>query len=97
MPNARWGSLYDALYGTDVISGKTTDGYDQEKADKVIKYVRNFLDNSFPLSKKWKDVTAIKVIDEKLIFSDDVDTMELKDNNKFIGFNGDKTAHHLFY
>ena len=89
--NARWGSLYDALYGTDVISGKTTDGYDQEKADKVIKYVRNFLDNSFPLSKKkWKDVTAIKVIDEKLIFSDDVDTMELKDNNKFIGFNGDK-------
>ena len=89
--NARWGSLYDALYGTDVISGKTTDGYDQEKADKVIKYVRNFLDNSFPLSKKkWEDVTAIKVIDEKLIFSDDVDTMELKDNNKFIGFNGDK-------
>ncbi len=89
--NARWGSLYDALYGTDVISGKTTDGYDQEKADKVIKYVRNFLDNSFPLSKKkWKDVTAIKVIDEKLIFSDNVDTMELKDNNKFIGFNGDK-------
>ena len=49
MLNARWGSFYDALYGTDVIPGKTNKGYDDERAKKVINYSREFLDNIFPL------------------------------------------------
>ena len=40
--NARWGSLYDALYGTDVISGEKGSGWNKERAKKVINYVRNF-------------------------------------------------------
>ena len=39
--NARWGSLYDALYGTDVIAGKVSNSWDKERAKKVIKFVRN--------------------------------------------------------
>ena len=49
--NARWGSLYDALYGTDVISGEKGKNWDQERAKKVINFVRDFLDERFPLSK----------------------------------------------
>ena len=46
--NARWGSLYDSLYGTDVIPGDKGKGFDEERAQKVIVYVRKFLDESFP-------------------------------------------------
>ena len=45
--NARWGSLYDALYGTDVISGDIGKTWDKERAKKVIEFVRKFLDESF--------------------------------------------------
>ena len=56
--NARWGSLYNALYGTDVISGKIGESWDKSRALKVIDYVRKFLDESFPLFKKsWRDTS----------------------------------------
>ncbi len=49
--NARWGSLYDALYGTDVISGEIpSGGYDPQRGAKVIEFGRKFLDENFPLS-----------------------------------------------
>ena len=48
--NARWGSLYDALYGTDVIPGDKGKGYNQERGKKVINYVRKFLDEIVPLN-----------------------------------------------
>ena len=47
--NARWGSLYDALYGTDVIPGKKGKDFDEQRAQTVIAYVRNFLDKVTPL------------------------------------------------
>ena len=47
--NARWGSLYDALYGTDVIPGEKGKGFDEQRAQTVIAYVRKFLDETTPL------------------------------------------------
>ena len=47
--NARWGSLYDALYGTDVIPGEKSSSYNPERGKKVISYVRSFLDKIIPL------------------------------------------------
>ena len=65
--NARWGSFYDALYGTDVIPGKTNKGYDDERAKKVINYSREFLDNIFPITDaSWKDITKIKLEEKNL-------------------------------
>ena len=49
--NARWGSLYDALYETDVIPGEKFKDFNIERASKVIDYVRNFLDQNFALKK----------------------------------------------
>ena len=58
--NARWGSLYDALYGTDVIPGKKFKDYNSERANKVVDYVRNFLNEIAPLEKiDWKDISKI--------------------------------------
>ena len=58
--NARWGSLYDSLYGTDVIpetDGATKSGsYNPIRGNKVIEYAKNFLDKTFPLiNGSWKD------------------------------------------
>ena len=70
--NARWVSLYDSLYGTDIISetkgavrGKT---YNPIRGEKVIEYTRNFLDKYFPLEEKsWKDISEIpKINNNKL-------------------------------
>jgi malate synthase len=47
--NARWGSLYDALYGTDVIPGDKGKGFNEQRAQMVIAYVRKFLDETTPL------------------------------------------------
>tara|TARA_B100001142_G_scaffold323027_1_gene372362 strand:+ start:3983 stop:6139 length:2157 start_codon:yes stop_codon:yes gene_type:complete len=83
--NARWMSLYDSLYGTDVIPevkgaviGKT---YNPIRGQKVIEYGRNFLDKNVPLKKgSWKDLSEIpKIIDNQL-------NLKLKDPNQFIGY-----------
>ena len=67
--NARWGSLYDALYGTDALPGKKVSGYDAERALKVINYVRDFLNDTIPLSDtSWNEVTNIIVKGDNLIF-----------------------------
>ena len=56
--NARWGSLYDSLYGTDVISGDKGKGYNEKRGYTVINYVRDFLDEAVPISKtKWREIT----------------------------------------
>jgi len=89
--NARWGSLYDALYGTDAISKKKIEGFDQEKAKKVIDYVRNFLDEVSPIDKgSWKDISRLKIEEKNLTIIINNKNRSLKNKKQFIGFNGDK-------
>ncbi len=104
--NARWGSLYDALYGTDVISeekgcekvaeknGKVI-GYNPKRGKKVIEYARHVLDRTAPL-KKGSHVgsTGYRVNkDGQLVVSlKDGGTSKLKDNSQFIGFQGEAKA-----
>ena len=67
--NARWGSLYDSLYGTDVISGDKGKSFNEARAKKVIAYVRNFLDEIAPIADiSWKEITDIKVKDKDIVF-----------------------------
>ena len=89
--NARWGSLYDALYGTDVIPGNKGKGYNAQRGGKVINYVKNFLDETTPLSEdNWKDILKIKIKGEDVIFVSERNENFLKNKNQFIGFNGKK-------
>jgi malate synthase len=89
--NARWGSLYDALYGTDVIPGDKGKGYNIERGNKVIKYVRNHLDEVIPLNKgSWKDITKIEIKNNELFLSIGNQSNILKDKEQFVGFTGTK-------
>ena len=89
--NARWGSLYDALYGTDVISGNIGKSWDKERAKKVIIFVRDFLDERFPLIQtKWKEVSKIQIVEDKLVIFSKAEKDFLKNNEQFIGYNGSK-------
>jgi len=91
--NARWGSLYDSLYGTDVIPGDRGSTFNKERGDKVIAYTRSFLDEIFSLDKdSWKRIENIKIENQKLIFKINGETSGLKNENQFVGFNGDKSA-----
>ena len=89
--NARWGSLYNALYGTDVITGKINKDWDKNRAKKVISFVRNFLDECIPISElSWSEISKIEINDDKLVFFSAMKKFFLKNNNQFIGFNGNK-------
>jgi malate synthase len=89
--NARWGSLYDALYGTDIIPGHKGKGYSEERGKQVINYVKNFLDESVHLSGvSWKDVSEIKIKGEDVVFVSKDNEHFLKNKNQFVGFNGAK-------
>ncbi len=91
--NARWGSLYDALYGTDVIPGKYGKNWDKERAINVINFVRNFFDESFPLSEtSWKEISKIQIEKDKLVLFSGSKKNYLKNNNQFVGFNGKKDS-----
>jgi malate synthase len=89
--NARWGSLYDALYGTDVIPGEKVKEFNKERANKVITYVRKFLDEIAPLDiLSWSEISEIRVKDKDLIFLSDKKEIHLKDKNQFVAFTGKK-------
>ena len=91
--NARWGSLYDSLYGTDVIPGEKGKSFNKERADKVVAYVRNFLDEIFTLNKgSWKNIDKIEIENRKLILIINGEKINLKNEDQFIGFNGDKSS-----
>ncbi|MDR3658404.1 MAG: malate synthase G [Mycobacterium sp.] len=92
--NARWGSLYDALYGTDVIA--ETDGaekgssYNKVRGDKVIAYARKFLDEAVPLaSGSWADATGVTIVDGRLQVATGEDSTGLASPEKFVGYSGE--------
>ena len=92
--NARWGSLYDALYGTDMISeddGATRAGaYNPVRGDKVIAFAKNFLDEHFPLSHgSYNDVSSFSLVDNSLSMGTvSGELTSLKDAAQFQGFQG---------
>ena len=89
--NARWGSLYDALYGTDVIPGQRANAYNSERGEKVISYVRKFLDNIVPLDTgSWKEVSKIEVDQKNLSLFAHEKKRGLKNKNQFVGFCGSR-------
>ena len=89
--NARWGSLYDAVYGTDVIPGEIGKVYSEERGKKVINYVREFLDEIFPINEgSWKEVTKIVISGSELKFLIKDKNESLKNKKHFVGFVGEK-------
>ena len=89
--NARWGSLYNSLYGTDVIPGEKFKNYNPERANKVIEYVRNFLDECVPLTEgSWKEISKILVEEKKLVLLKGSKKYYLNNDDQFIGYKGQK-------
>ena len=92
--NARWGSLYDALYGTDMISednGATRVGaYNPVRGDKVIAFAKNFLDEHFPLTQgSYNDVSSFSLVDSSLSMGTVSGELTfLKDAAQFQGYQG---------
>ncbi len=92
--NARWGSLYDALYGTDAIpeadGAEKGKGYNPKRGEKVIVWVRDFLDSTVPLvGASWKDVTGLAVKDGALSVATKGGATKLADGSHFAGYLGD--------
>ncbi len=96
--NARWGSLYDALYGFDVISeedgAEKGKGYNPKRGEKVIAFAKNFLDETFPLANgSHADATKYAVEGNTLVVTlKDGSTTTVADASKFVGYNGEASA-----
>ncbi len=91
--NARWMSLYDSLYGTDVISSEESisERYDPERGLQVINYTKEFLDNNFKLQNlSWKKVDHISIKDHNLLLHANKKITQLEDNKKYVGYRLDK-------
>jgi malate synthase len=95
--NARWGSLYDALYGSDVVPHEGDlapgDGYNKVRGDEVIRRGRALLDESFPLAAgSHADATAYAVDDDGLRVTVDEEAVRLADPDQLVGFRGDAAS-----
>jgi len=96
--NARWGSLYDALYGFDVISeedgAEKGKGYNPKRGEKVIAFAKNFLNETFPLAQgSHADATKYAVEGNALVVTlKDGSTTTVADSSKFVGYNGEASA-----
>ncbi len=96
--NARWGSLYDALYGTDAISqdngAERAGGYNPVRGARVIAFARQFLDDAAPLSAgSHAQATAYRVDGGKLhVTLQDGQTVGLKNPAQFVGYNGEAAS-----
>ena len=91
--NARWMSLYDSLYGTDAIEqseDSTSQRYDPERGELVIKYGRDFLDKYFSIKDfSWSKITGFKIINGSLKIFKGEEVTNLIDDEKFIGHRGE--------
>ena len=90
--NARWVSLYDSLYGTNIIESEEggSERYDPNRGQEVIKYVREFFDEYIPIEgTSWKNIAGLKIANKDLIIIKDDYEYKLKDKSKFIGYRGD--------
>ena len=90
--NARWVSLYDSLYGTNIIESEEggSERYDPNRGQEVIKYVREFFDKCIPIQgTSWKNIAALKIINKELVILKDDYEYKLKDKSKFVGHRGD--------
>ena len=102
--NARWGSLYDALYGTDVISeddgAEKVGGYNPVRGDKVIDFAKNFLDETIPLEQgSFNDVLGFEFVDGNIqALLSDLGQVSLKNPSQYIGYkdNGNDSYDLLF-
>ncbi|CAN7356831.1 malate synthase G [Rhizobium sp. LjRoot30] len=96
--NARWGSLYDALYGTDAIAetdgAEKGKGYNPKRGEKVIAWARSFLDESAPLADaSWSEVKTFAVKDGALVIkASDDSALSLQDPAQFAGYLGAPAA-----
>nr|WP_320197033.1 malate synthase G [Agrobacterium rosae]MDX8317016.1 malate synthase G [Agrobacterium rosae] len=95
--NARWGSLYDALYGTDAISdndgAEKGKGYNPKRGAKVIAWARDFLDRSAPLANgNWSSASSIKIVDGTVQIELDGNWTPLAEPAQFAGFGGEASA-----
>ncbi|MEM7241650.1 MAG: malate synthase G [Pseudomonadota bacterium] len=88
--NARWGSLYDALYGTDAMGSRPpAGGYDPARGAEVIAWAKHYLDQTFPLAAgSHADISAYSVKGDMLACDD----TGLADPSQFVGFNGEADA-----
>ena len=92
--NARWVSLYDSLYGTNIIESEEggSERYDPLRGQEVIKYVREFFDKYIPINgTSWKNIAGLKIVNKDLIILKDDYEYCLKDKTKFVGHRGDSS------
>ncbi|MFK7676535.1 malate synthase G [Priestia megaterium] len=96
--NARWGSLYDALYGTDAISEENgasrTSSYNPIRGEKVIAFAKNFLDAVVPLvQSSHAEVVQYSLENGKLVAQlNDGSLTELQEEEKFVGYQGEEES-----
>ncbi|MUH73158.1 malate synthase G [Psychrosphaera haliotis] len=91
--NARWGSLYDALYGTDVISeengAEKGKAYNPVRGDLVIQYARTLLNTHCPINDCWTNVSRFNVENEQLVITlENGETSHLAEPSQFVGYQG---------
>ena len=98
--NARWGSLYDAFYGTDAMGDLPPPGsYSSERGDKVIAHAKAHLDEVVPLNgNNWSEINNIAVSNGQLVLSTETGVTQHKNNDQYIGFRekGDSISEIIF-
>jgi len=91
--NARWGSFYDALYGTDAMGDLPPYGnYSSERGSKVIKFAKNYLNKAVPLNNaKWEEINSIKIENNALKITSDKE-ITLENSNQYTGYINDNKS-----